>query len=98
MCKFRNIFGNDVVKMLLAGAGSVQIVSTLYRNKIEVIGKMLSDIEKWMDAGGYKNIESLRAGFQEILLTTRCPYAQRAQYVDLMLNAAEILKKYKIIN
>ena len=89
--------GNDVIKMVLAGAGSVQIVSTLYRNKIEVIGKMLSDIEKWMDAGGYKNIESFRGRLSRNITDNKLPY-QRAQYVDLMLNAAEMLKKYKIIN
>ena len=36
--------GSDVIKMLLAGAGCVQIVSTVYLNQIEVITAMLKDI------------------------------------------------------
>lgn len=89
--------GNDVIKMILAGAGSVQVVSTLYRNKIEVIGKMLSDIEKWMDSGGFKTIDSFKGKLSRNITDNKLPY-QRAQYVDLMMNASEILKKYKVIN
>jgi len=46
--------GSDVIKMLLAGAGCVQIVSTVYLNQIEVITAMLKDIEKWMNSKSYK--------------------------------------------
>lgn len=89
--------GNDVIKMILAGAGSVQVVSTLYRNQIEVIGKMLSDIETWMDAGGFADIMSFRGKLSRNRTENKLPY-QRAQYVDLMINATEMLKKYKVIN
>jgi len=89
--------GDDVIKMILAGAGSVQVVSTLYSNQIEVIGKMVGEIEKWMDAGGYKNIESFRGKLSRNETGKKLPY-QRAQYVDLMMNASEILNKYKVIN
>jgi dihydroorotate dehydrogenase (fumarate) len=83
--------------MILAGAGSVQVVSTLYRNQIEVIGKMVADIEKWMDAGGYENIESFRGKLSRNVTGKKLPY-QRAQYIDLMMNASEILNKYRVIN
>src|SRR5664280_3475734 len=38
--------GSDVIKMVLAGADCVQIVSTIYLNQIEVIKTMLGDITK----------------------------------------------------
>ena len=40
--------GADVIKMLLAGASAVQLASVLYKNGLEVIPKMLSEIEDWM--------------------------------------------------
>ena len=98
VCANSGIFtGYDVIKMILAGAGSVQIVSTLYQNKIEVISKILVEIEKWMDSNGYKNIESFRGRVSRNVTDNKLPY-QRAQYVDFMMNAEEILKKYRIIN
>jgi dihydroorotate dehydrogenase (fumarate) len=37
-----------VVKQILAGASSVQICSTLYKNGIEYLSKILHDLEYWM--------------------------------------------------
>jgi dihydroorotate dehydrogenase (fumarate) len=48
--------GSDVIKMILAGADCVQIVSTVYLNQIEVVGSMIKEIEKWMDSRGYVTI------------------------------------------
>jgi len=98
LCANSGIFsGNDVIKMILAGAGSVQVVSTIYRNNVEVIGKMLADIEKWMDECGYENIRSFRGRLSRNVTENKLPY-QRAQYVDLMMNSEELLRKYKVIN
>lgn len=89
--------GSDVVKMLLAGADSVQIVSTLYLNQIEVISSMISELEKWMDSKGYKTIDSFRGRLSKQNSADKLPY-HRAQYMDFMMTAAQILKKYKVIN
>jgi dihydroorotate dehydrogenase (fumarate) len=89
--------GSDVIKMLLAGAGCVQIVSTVYLNQIEVITTMLKDIEKWMNSKGYKSIESFRGKLSRINSNNKLPY-HRAQYMDFMMTTSQILKKYKIIN
>jgi dihydroorotate dehydrogenase (fumarate) len=91
------ISGSDVIKMILAGADSVQIVSTLYLNQIEVISSMLKDMEKWMDNKGYKDIESFRGKLSKKNSDSSLPY-QRAQYMDFMMTTSEVLKKYKIIN
>ncbi len=90
------ISGADVIKMLLAGADAVQVVSSLYLNQIEVIGKMLAFANKWMDEKGYKDIESFRGKLSE-KRSDKHPY-HRVQYMDFMLTTSEILKKYKAIN
>jgi len=89
--------GRDVVKMLLAGADTVQVVSTLYLNQIEVIGTILNDIEKWMDSKQYDNIGSFRGKLSRKNGGNEVPY-QRAQYFDFMKSTREILKKYRAIS
>lgn len=91
------ISGTDVIKMLLAGADSVQIVSTVYLNQIEVIGAMLSELDRWMDSKGYKTIDSFKGKLSKKNTENKQPY-HRAQYMDFMMTTSEILKKYKIIN
>ncbi len=44
--------GEDVAKLLLAGAGCAQVVTTLYRNGTDQIGKMKRALEGWMEAKG----------------------------------------------
>ncbi len=91
------ISGSDVIKMILAGADTVQIVSTLYLNQIEVITKILKDIEKWMDSKGYKTIDNFKGKLSKKNADSKLPY-DRAQYMDFMMTTSEILKKYKAIN
>jgi dihydroorotate dehydrogenase (fumarate) len=89
--------GSDVIKMLLAGADCVQIVSTVYLNQIEVISSMLIDIEKWMDSKNHNTIDSFRGKLSKLKSENKLPY-HRAQYMDFMMTTSQILKKYKIIN
>jgi dihydroorotate dehydrogenase (fumarate) len=89
--------GSDVIKMLLAGADCVQIVSTIYLNQIEVVTKMINEILKWMDLRGYKTIDSFRGKLSKKNSENKLPY-YRAQYMDFMMTTSQILRKYKIIN
>lgn len=50
----------DVIKLLLAGAQAVQVVSALYRNGKVHLGKMLAELEAWMTEHGYENLEDFR--------------------------------------
>jgi dihydroorotate dehydrogenase (fumarate) len=52
--------GHAVIKMLLAGAKTVQVCSTLYKNGIEHLATMLKDVESWMTAHQYKTIDDFR--------------------------------------
>ena len=89
--------GEDVLKMILAGADCVQVVSTLYLNKIEVISKMLKEIEKWMDTHGYKTLDDFKGLLSRKKSGNDLPY-RRAQYIDFMMSTSQILKKYKVID
>jgi dihydroorotate dehydrogenase (fumarate) len=89
--------GADVIKMLLAGADCVQIVSSVYLNQIEVISSMLKEIEKWMSSKKYNTIESFRGKLSNKNSDNKLPY-HSAQYMDFMMTTSQILKKYKIIN
>lgn len=88
--------GSDVIRMTLAGADAVQIVSALYLNQIEVISVMLKEIGRWMDAKGYARLENFRGKLSRKRSGDKLPY-HRAQYMDFMMTTSEILKKYKAI-
>lgn len=49
-----------VIKQLLAGAQAVQICSTVYRNGVERIGQILSDLKQWMHNKNYSQIDDFR--------------------------------------
>lgn len=98
VCANTGIFsGKDVIKMLLAGAHSVQVVSTLYLNQIEVIATMLNDLEKWMAARGYNEITDFRGKLSRKNSVDQQSY-RRAQYLDFVMSTTEIFRKYKVIN
>jgi len=97
VCTSSGIFtGNDVIKMLLAGADCVQVVSTLYQNRLEVLGSILEEIETWMKKKGYKSVNSFRGKLSGKNSENRLPY-HRAQYIDFKLSTSAILNKYKTI-
>lgn len=52
--------GEGVVKQILAGASTVQIVSVLYKNGFDVIPQMHEFIEKYMDKHNFKTINDFR--------------------------------------
>jgi dihydroorotate dehydrogenase (fumarate) len=83
--------GEDVVKLILAGSTAVQVVSALYRSKIEVITKMLEDVNTWMDMKKYANLDAFRGKLSRVNTTDPFVY-KRAQYVDLLLKSEEIMQ------
>ncbi len=97
ICSSRGISdANDVIKMLLAGADSVQVVSAVYKNKASHITNMLEMLEEWMDARGYKTINAFKGKLS--MKNIKDPYAyKRAQYVDILMKSNEILKKYPMV-
>ncbi len=96
ICTNTGIFtGEDVVKMLLAGADCVQVVSTIYKHGPDQIGKMLNDLDQWMESKNYKTIDEFRGKLSKKQLKDPFVY-KRAQYVDILMKSEEIFKRYPI--
>lgn len=94
ICSNTGIFtGGDVIKMILAGADCVQVVSTVYKNKIDVIKSIVADIQKWMDEKGYSRLNDFRGKLSNKKINDPFVY-KRAQYIDLLLKSEEIFRKY----
>jgi dihydroorotate dehydrogenase (fumarate) len=93
ICSNTGIFtGADVIKMLLAGADSVQVVSTIYKKGIQQIENILEDIEEWMELKHYKSIEDFKGKLSKQKLTDPFTY-KRAQYVDILMKS-EVFMQY----
>jgi dihydroorotate dehydrogenase (fumarate) len=97
ICANTGIFtGEDVISMILAGADTVQVVSTLYKNGIGQISVILREMENWMKKKGYKSLNEFRGKLSN--KTLRDPFTyKRAQYVDILMKSEEIFKKYPLI-
>ncbi|MBN2639252.1 MAG: dihydroorotate dehydrogenase-like protein [Bacteroidales bacterium] len=97
LCANTGIFsGEDVIKMVLAGADAVQVVSAIYKNGPQQITQMLEDIEIWMANNQYKNINDFKGLLS--MKNINDPFAyKRAQYVDILMKSGEIFKQYPVI-
>jgi len=94
ICANTGIFdGQDVAKMLLAGAKTTQVVSTVYKNKEKQIGVILKELEDWMNKHNFESINDFRGKLAQVNLDD--PYAfTRSQYVDILLDPKDLLKRY----
>ncbi len=97
ICANTGIFtGADVIKMVLAGADCVQVVSTLYKNKVEHISTMLTEIQNWMESKNYTSLKDFRGKLSNLKLNDPFVY-KRAQYIDLLLKSDQMVKKYPVV-
>ena len=76
----------DAVEVLLAGAQVFQVVSTVYKHKLKVVGEILNGIESWMDGKGYADLASFRGKLSASNTNDRWDY-RRAQYVRTLLQS-----------
>ena len=94
ICVSRGIYNSDdVIKMILAGADTVQMVSAIYKNKPPVVARILSELNAWMDKKGYKTLDDFRGKLARKNMKDPFTY-QRAQYIDILMNSGDIFKKY----
>ncbi|TVQ93537.1 MAG: dihydroorotate dehydrogenase-like protein [Bacteroidetes bacterium] len=85
--------GEDLVRVIMAGARVAQVVSAIYKNKIPYIADMIAVLEQWMEQNNYQSLDDFRGKVSK--LNTRDPYAyRRAQYVDLLMKPVEVMKRY----
>lgn len=71
---------DDVVKMLLAGATSVQVVSCLYKNGIDTLRELNSGLYSWMERKGYNSIADFR-GKLAVMPAEKASVAMRTQFM-----------------
>lgn len=71
---------DDVVKMLLAGATTVQVVSCLYKNGIETLRQLGDGLKQWMQHKGYENISQFR-GKLAVQPNDKASVAMRTQFM-----------------
>ena len=71
------------IKMILAGANTVQVCSILYKKGVSYIAQMIKDMETWMDEKGYENVSDF---FSLLSLDDdeKHIFYQRLQYVKAL--------------
>ncbi len=79
------IFTEDMIKMLLAGAQSVQVVSTLYKNGIQQVEVLLKELEEWMKEKGYQSLKDFRGNMAKDHMKDPWAY-ERSQYIKMLLS------------
>lgn len=85
------ISGKDVIKMILAGADAVQVVSTVYKKGISTITTMLQEIEGWMTKRNYHALLDFQGKLSREKLADPFVY-KRAQYVDILMKSEMFLQ------
>lgn len=73
----------DVVKALLAGAHTVQVVSALLKHGPRFITTLLNGLNHWMTEHGYESVEQLRGALNQ----RHCPDPsafERANYIKIL--------------
>ncbi len=73
-----------VIKQLLAGATTVQVVSTLFLNKFGQIGHILEGVEQWMEKHGFQTIDEFRGLLSQAKHPTPEVF-ERLQYIKALV-------------
>ena len=71
---------DDVVKMLLAGATTVQVVSCLYKNGIDTLRELNEGLQAWMQKKGYESVDKFR-GKLAVQPSDKASVAMRTQFM-----------------
>ena len=69
-----------VVKMLLVGSTTVQVVSALYKDGFPVVTGMIKNLEKWMEANNYASIADFKGKLSMDNSTNLAEY-ERVQFM-----------------
>ena len=77
--------GEAAVKLLLAGATTVQVCSVLYEEGIRVIGNINNFIAEWMDSKAFKTMEDYRGMLSYSSIENPDLY-ERAQFMKYFSN------------
>lgn len=73
------------LKQILAGAQVVQLATTLMKNGIPHMGKMLAAMDEWLDRRGASTLDDVRGSLSQKSVQDPAAF-ERAQYVHLILS------------
>jgi dihydroorotate dehydrogenase (fumarate) len=91
ICATHGIFsGADVIRLLLSGASSVQVVSALYKSGLTKIKSIINELDEWMGEKDYKSISEFQGKLSRKNLRGNPFVYLRAQYVDLLLQSEKL--------
>ena len=82
----------EAIEVLLAGAQVCQMVSTLFRNKIEYIDVVLEEITEWMETKSYNSVGDFRGKMSKDNNPDPWAYT-RAKYVKVLRQAGQYMVK-----
>jgi dihydroorotate dehydrogenase (fumarate) len=77
--------GEAAIKLLLAGAQTVQVCSVLYKNGIDYLTEMIDKLESWMLKNNYKTIKEFRGSMNYSNIKDPSVY-ERAQFMKYFSN------------
>lgn len=72
--------GKGLIKQLLAGADTVQIASTLYKNGYDIIGIMLKELKTWMEENNFNSVDDFRGKLSQEKIKNPASY-ERVQFM-----------------
>ena len=76
----------DVVRQLLAGAATVQVCSTLYKNGVSYISEIIAGLEAWMKKHNFNSIDEFKgkcSAPEDIKIFERLQYLRRNNDLNL---------------
>ena len=84
----------DIIKMLLAGADAVQIVSTVIHNGIPFIAEILEKMDNWMDNKEYHKISDFKGKLSRINLAQKDRWIyKRTQYIKILMQTSKSISE-----
>lgn len=83
---------NEAIGVLLAGADVFQMVSSLFKNKIEYIEVVLEEIAEWMESKKYSSITDFRGKMSKKNNEDPWTYT-RAKYISVLRQAGQYIMK-----
>lgn len=91
ICSSHGVYsGEDMIRLILSGSSCVQVVSAIFKNGLTQIDAMQKELEAWMDIRDYKNVDEFKGKLSNKKLGNNSLVYKRAQYVDLLINSANI--------
>ncbi len=72
---------DDVVKLLLAGANTVQVASCLYRNGVGYMADLNKGLQEWMKQKGYESVSQFR-GKLALKANDKASMLMRTQFMN----------------